>query len=120
MGLDLLKFINSLFGRFRYLGIIPDHWRKYKVSKNISLNHWIADFKSRLQQVENITKETQYAGLSVWLGGLFMPEAYVTATRQAVAQSHKWSLEELRLEIDLNRSGDKDSFTVTGLKLAGM
>ncbi len=49
-----------------------------------------------------------------------MPKAYVIATRQAVAQSHKWSLEELRLEIDLNKSGDKDSFTITGLKLAGM
>ena len=49
-----------------------------------------------------------------------MPEAYVTATRQAVAQSNKWSLEELRLETDLNKTGSKDSFTVTGLKLAGM
>ncbi|RIA96574.1 dynein heavy chain [Glomus cerebriforme] len=100
-------------------GIIPDHWRKYKVSKTVTLNHWIADFKSRLQQLENITNETHYAGLDVWLGGLFMPEAYVTATRQAVAQSHKWSLEELRLEIDLDKSGDEDSFVVTGLKLAG-
>jgi len=102
------------------LGIIPDHWRKYKVPKSISLNHWVADFRSRLQQLESITNESQYAGLNVWIGGLFMPEAYVTATRQAVAQSHKWSLEELRLEIDLNKSGDKDSFTITGLKLAGM
>jgi len=100
-------------------GIIPDHWRKYKVSKIVSLNHWIADFKSRLQQLEAITNETQYAGLSIWLGGLFMPEAYVTATRQAVAQSHKWSLEELRLEIDLDKSGDVDSFIITGLKLSG-
>ncbi|CAB4481707.1 unnamed protein product [Rhizophagus irregularis] len=100
-------------------GIIPDHWRKYKVSKTVSLNHWIADFKSRLQQLEAITNETEYSGLNVWLGGLFMPEAYVTATRQAVAQSHKWSLEELRLEIDLDRSGDEDSFTISGLKLAG-
>ena len=49
-----------------------------------------------------------------------MPEAYVTATRQAVAQLHKWSLEELRLEIDLSNSGDEDSFVVSGLKLAGM
>lgn len=49
-----------------------------------------------------------------------MPEAFVTATRQSVAQSHKWSLEELRLEIDLNKSGDRDSFTITGLKLSGM
>ncbi|CAG8587691.1 6540_t:CDS:1, partial [Funneliformis caledonium] len=47
-----------------------------------------------------------------------MPEAFVTATHQEVAQSHKWSLKELRLEIDLNREGDKDSFVITGLKLA--
>ncbi|CAG8571899.1 16879_t:CDS:2 [Funneliformis mosseae] len=51
----------------------------------------------------------RYFNLLVMIGGLFMPEAYVTATRQEVAQSHKWSLEELRLEIDLNRKGDKDS-----------
>ena len=113
-------FINFLIRLFLILGIIPDHWKKYKVPKSVSLNHWVADFRSRLQQLESITNESQYAGLNVWIGGLFMPEAYVTATRQAVAQSHKWSLEELRLEIDLNKSGDKDSFTITGLKLAGM
>lgn len=97
-----------------YEGIIPDHWRKYKVPKTVSLNHWVGDFKSRLQQVENITKENDYSSMHVWLGGLFMPEAYITATRQAVAQAHKWSLEELTLEIDLNKHGDDDSFTVTG------
>ncbi|CAG8531180.1 10166_t:CDS:10, partial [Acaulospora colombiana] len=100
-------------------GIIPDHWKKYKIPKTISLNHWIADFKSRLQQIEGITKEVDFSSVQVWLGGLFMPEAYVTATRQSVAQAHKWSLEELALEIDLNKYGDPDSFTVSGLKLAG-
>nr|CAG8506850.1 6173_t:CDS:10 [Entrophospora candida] len=95
-------------------GMIPDHWKKYKVPRSVSLNHWIADFKSRLQQLEEITKESDYASLEVWLGGLFMPEAYITATRQAVAQKHKWSLEELRLEFDLNTAGSPDSFTVSG------
>ena len=28
----------------------------------------------------------------VWLGGLFTPEAYITATRQYVAQANSWSL----------------------------
>ncbi|CAJ0883095.1 1976_t:CDS:10 [Entrophospora sp. SA101] len=92
-------------------GMIPDHWKKYKVPRSVSLNHWIADFKSRLQQLEEITKESDYTSLEVWLGGLFMPEAYITATRQAVAQKHKWSLEELRLEFDLNTAGSPDSFT---------
>ena len=96
------------------LGIIPDHWCKYKIPKTISLNHWIADLKSRLQQLESITRETDFQYLDVWLGGLFMPEAFITATRQAVAQKHQWSLEELRLEVDINKHGDADAFAVTG------
>lgn len=37
--------------------------------------------------------------LNVWLGGLFIPEAYITATRQYVAQANGWSLEELYLDV---------------------
>lgn len=39
--------------------------------------------------------------VTVWLGGLFNPEAYVTATRQCVAQANSWSLEELMLEVSI-------------------
>ncbi|KAJ8666435.1 hypothetical protein QAD02_008097 [Eretmocerus hayati] len=59
----------------------------------------------------------------VWLGGLFNPEAYVTATRQCIAQANNWSLEELQLEVyirnDDDSSVDDCSFAVTGLKLQG-
>ncbi|CAH1756141.1 13650_t:CDS:10 [Entrophospora sp. SA101] len=112
-----LKQTNHLRMLLNYL--TKDHWCKYKVPKTTSLNHWVADFKSRLQQLENITKESNYTSLEVWLGGLFMPEAYITATRQAVAQKHRWSLEELKLEVDLNTSGSPNSFAVSGMKLAG-
>ncbi len=37
--------------------------------------------------------------LHIWLGGLFTPEAYITATRQYVAQANSWSLEELYLDV---------------------
>ena len=37
--------------------------------------------------------------LHLWLGGLFIPEAYITATRQYVAQANSWSLEELCLQV---------------------
>ena len=33
------------------------------------------------------------------MGGLFNPEAFVTATRQCVAQANSWSLEELSLDV---------------------
>ena len=34
------------------------------------------------------------------MGGLLFPEAYLTATRQYVAQNNHWSLEELELHVN--------------------
>lgn len=47
------------------------------------------------------------------------PEAYITATRQCVAQANSWSLEELHLDVTITDSHDKstipnDCFAVTG------
>ena len=33
------------------------------------------------------------------MGGVLFPEAYLTATRQFVAQNNHWSLEELELHV---------------------
>lgn len=56
--------------------------------------------------------------IHVCLGGLFVPEAYITATRQYVAQANSWSLEELCLEVNVTASQsatlDACSFGVTG------
>ena len=62
--------------------------------------------------------------MHVWLGGLFIPEAYVTATRQFVAQANNWSLEELHLDVQVHDNAktatlDDCSFGVSGLKLQG-
>ena len=61
---------------------------------------------------------------SVWLGGLFNPEAFITATRQCVAQANSWSLEELHLDVCVADEAEKPSFddcsfAVEGLKLFG-
>lgn len=56
-----------------------------------------------------------------------MPEAYVTATRQFVAQSNGWALEELYLEAELVQPGNEKqapttgpgAFVVRGLHLLG-
>lgn len=57
----------------------------------------------------------------MWIGGLLNPEAYITATRQCVAQANSWSLEELQLDVTITDSSDKknipgDCFAVTGKK----
>ncbi|ESP05087.1 hypothetical protein LOTGIDRAFT_151884 [Lottia gigantea] len=110
-------------------GIIPTTWRRYTVPAGLTVIQWITDFSERIKQLQKIVKTTQSGGakelknINVWLGGLFIPEAYITATRQYVAQANGWSLEELALDVRV-LSGNSEvldacSFSVTGLKSQG-
>ncbi|KAJ9053275.1 dynein heavy chain [Entomophthora muscae] len=104
-------------------GLIPKHWRKYKVTSSTSVALWVADFRRRLMQLEEIAQgglDCDYSQFQVWLGGLFIPEAYITATRQVAAQRHKWSLEDLTLRVSLgSAASDKDDFILKDLKIEG-
>src|SRR5690606_25345602 len=83
------------------------------------------DFADRIKQMAKISSSStsNLKNINIWLGGLFNPEAYITATRQFVAQANGWSLEELQLQIiisdDANAPADSGSFGVTGLVLQG-
>merc|ERR1712242_218437 len=92
---------------------------------------WVTDFSSRVKQLTSVSKAVSNSGASqlkcfnVWMGGLFNPEAFITATRQCVAQANSWSLEELHLDVCVadteneKPSFDDCSFAVEGLKLFG-
>lgn len=56
----------------------------------------------------------------MWLGGLFNPEAYITATRQCIAQANSWPLEELELDVTITDSSDKNSIPTDCFSLIGM
>jgi len=111
-------------------GIIPNSWIRYTIPKNCSVAAWVTDFSNRIKQLVSISKSVGKHGAAslksttVWMGGLFNPEAFVTATRQCVAQANSWSLEELRLDVTVadeaeQPSFDDCSFAVEGLKLSG-
>jgi len=104
-------------------------WLRYVVPEGLPVAQWIADFSLRIKQLVDIVKHVaagkSLAELRVWIGGLFVPEAFITATRQAVAQSNGWALERLVLQMDV-RAGDgdmpadrKNAFFVTGLRIEG-
>ena len=95
-------------------GTIPDHWRRYKVNKALTVSGWISDFARRLVQLDQIAMLDNLNNVEVWLGGLFFPEAYITATRQAVAHRKKWSLETLHLKLDIDKVNDPGAFIVDG------
>ncbi|CAF3748715.1 unnamed protein product [Rotaria sordida] len=112
-------------------GITPLTWKKYRVPPRISAMQWMSDFIARLKQLEKLVTLTITEGVQslrhvqMWLGGLFTPEAYLTATRQCAAQSLHVSLEELVMHVQmLDQPSQVDSnkgnvFLITGLKLQG-
>lgn len=73
-------------------GIIPKSWKRYTVPNETTVIGWITDFSQRIKQLQQVSSIVAQGGarelqtLTVWLGGLFNPEAYITATRQCVAQ----------------------------------
>jgi len=88
-------------------GLVPIQWKQqYITAQNISVGAWITDLANRCEQLRDYTAYfDQKSRISVripfWLGGMFSPEAFITATRQNTAQEYKWSLEELELYLDI-------------------
>ena len=96
---DLIADVNK--------GAVPKPWKKYKIPDGLPVNQWLIDLCNRLQQLQNFAdmdaRNESLRGVRVWMGGLFVPEAFITATRQTVAQAHGWSLEKLQLEMDVRK-----------------
>jgi dynein heavy chain 1, cytosolic len=82
----------------------------------MSVAEWLPNFARRLAQLAHVAslEGNGLHNVEVWLGGLFFPEAYVTATRQAVAHRKRWSLETLHLRVDIERVNDPEAFIVDG------
>jgi hypothetical protein len=101
---------------------LPKGWST-PTSKELSVPAWAEDFARRIEHMQKVasTAVGQYPTLPIWLGGFFAPEAFVAATRQAVAQAHGWSLETLHLKVTVDdKSPPSDSFTFEGTCRAGM
>ena len=110
-------------------GVVPNSWIGYKIPNGLTVLQWIKDFVERINQFQVISETCSTHGftalkhLHIWMGGLFAQEAFLTATRQYVAQMNQangWSLEELVLEVTISNEPPKDTaFVVTNITLEG-
>ena len=73
-------------------GILPPSWRRYTIPEETTVTQWITDFNLRIEQLQQVSQVVSKGGsrplqrMTIWLGGLFYPKAYVTAICQCVAQ----------------------------------
>jgi dynein heavy chain 1 len=76
-------------------GVVPQTWLRYTVPVSATAVEWMKDFGERVKQLAHFSSSENLREECVWLGGLFAPEAYITATRQLIAQNNGWSLEQV-------------------------
>ncbi|KAJ6227585.1 dynein heavy chain [Anaeramoeba flamelloides] len=103
------------------LGQVPKSWKLYPID-DVAVDHWIADFSSRIKQLNVIASSQDLCrSQGIWLGGLFDPSAFITATRQSAAHAMEWSLETLQLQItiDTNEKVTNQSYYINKLLLEG-
>lgn len=106
---------------------MPDVWRGHYKVASVSAAVWFGDFIRRLKQLNSLLqgdvktigrRKTDGEGEPIWLGGLFFPESFLTATRQAVAQSAGTSLESFSLTLEFSaRERDEErqnQFLISG------
>lgn len=114
--------VRALFGSLRK-DSLPETWNRYGGSlKKYPTSQWMSDFAKRVGVMSKISKvpADDFCKEEIWLGGFQAPEAFVAATRQAVAQKNGVSLEDLHLTVTEGGPGStKDSFSFVGLTLTG-
>jgi dynein heavy chain 1 len=86
---------------------VPTHWKKYVVPETMTAAEWLGDFARRVDQLKALSASSDQGRSGLWFGGLLSPEAFLIATRQAAAQMHSWSLEELELKLVLDPSQEE-------------
>lgn len=81
---------------------VPANWKSGLVQAAMGAASWVDDLGKRIVHLENVSRPGAKSGPDAspyWLGGLFSPDAFVTASRQHVARALSCSLEELKLSL---------------------
>jgi dynein heavy chain 1 len=96
-------------------------WVSFIIDPTINLTSYIIDLQKRFEQFNKLIAARSYQSSGVWFGGLLFPEAYMTATRQFVAQRNGWSLEELELQAERydGQGLNEESLLMTGMRIEG-
>ena len=87
MSNELEQLMNSI-----YLGRLPQAWAARAPETEKSLANWLTHFQKRYEQYEDWYKNGEPKVM--WLSGLHVPEAYLTALLQTACRSKGWPLDK--------------------------
>ncbi|KAI8825885.1 dynein heavy chain and region D6 of dynein motor-domain-containing protein [Fimicolochytrium jonesii] len=99
MSAKLDELANSLFN-----GLLPGMWRSLAPQTEKGLGGWMGHFERRHQQYSDWIKNGE--PVVMWLSGLHVPEAYITALVQTTCRKNGWSLDRSTLYTQVTQYKD--------------
>jgi dynein heavy chain len=93
-----------------YFDGVPPGWGVILGPSTKPLAAWFVDVSERFKFLESWSGEMSLPG-TVWLGGLFNPQAFLTAISQQTARKNEWPLDKVVLTVDMTKKWNKDDFT---------
>ncbi|KAF5404064.1 Dynein heavy chain axonemal [Paragonimus heterotremus] len=84
------------------LDSIPETWMKRAYPSLFPLGMWYADMLLRVKELDVWTNDFTLPN-SVWLGGLFNPQSFLTAIMQQTARKNEWPLDRMVLQCDVTK-----------------
>nr|CCC48969.1 putative dynein heavy chain, cytosolic, fragment [Trypanosoma vivax Y486] len=83
---------------------VPPTWAKLYSPHPKMVVQWMADVRRRVAHVQHLHKslsQTTCHSLSIHLGLLFCPSAFLSATKQEAARAMKMPLEQMKMQLEL-------------------
>ncbi|OQV20869.1 Dynein beta chain, ciliary [Hypsibius exemplaris] len=108
-----------------YLDCIPPSWMKVAYPSLRPLSSWVLDLQNRIKELEQWTTDLKVP-CSVWLGGLFNPQSFLTAIMQVMARKNEWPLDRMTLQMEVTKKqkdecsySSRDGSYIHGLYMEG-
>ncbi|CAG0895270.1 unnamed protein product, partial [Cyprideis torosa] len=99
---DMETLANSLF-----LDQVPQTWTRLAYPSLHNLGSWYTDLLQRIRELESWGSDFILPG-SVWLGGLFNPQSFLTAIMQTAARRNEWPLDKMTLHCEVTKKQRED------------
>lgn len=92
-----------------FFDVVPANWSRLAYPSELGLQAWFADLIVRLRELEAWTASLTLPN-TVWLGGLFNPQSFLTAIMQQTARKNNWPLDHMCLNCEVTKK-EKNEFT---------
>ncbi|KAJ8925639.1 hypothetical protein NQ315_009484 [Exocentrus adspersus] len=91
-----------------FMDQVPDYWASKAYPSLLPLGQWVGDLTLRIKELDGWVTDFSMPA-TVWLGGFFNPQSFLTAIMQQTARKNEWPLDKMCLMTDVTKK-QKDEF----------